>query len=528
MKFEVRETVKNQDPEVVLRALEMCSREVSSDVVRQGDRITVRGLGPSPRSKNKHDITVFRVDVENGETVIQGEVNFQASALLGNTSQQDVVRLKLNDLFEQMRAQIQLDTLRVATYAAARKSAAGTAVIDRSEGPDVDERRASKPSEEKMAPVTPETLTEAMTAAPDSGWGAAALVAEPHAENIPSNSKDEPERVIASYKTLESEPSADAEHTVAPEQRAQPRFYGEPELPEEEPTWQARTAPKSSDEPERVIASKKTFESGPSADAEHADAPEQRAQPRFYGEPELPEEEPTWQARTAPYRLRIEDHRMSGGKRFALWTMALLALLAAAGGGYFYWSHGEFYWLHRETAASPTSAAARAVGVAANPVPKLDTRKAEETSPAKPAPLPESTPESATSGANVSATSSADLKLWLQSWAASMRTKDANAQAAFYADTLDRYLNQRNVSREAVLRDREATIRMRKGLWTVKMADIVIERQTESEADVSLVKHFTDEQQTSEILESFVPTLLKLKRLNGQWRITSEQDLPSL
>jgi hypothetical protein len=93
---------------------------------------------------------------------------------------------------------------------------------------------------------------------------------------------------------------------------------------------------------------------------------------------------------------------------------------------------------------------------------------------------------------------------------------------------MDRYLNQRNVSREAVLRDREATIRMRKGLWTVKMADIVIERQTESEADVSLVKHFMDEQETSEILESFVPTLLKLKRLNGEWRITSEQDLPSL
>jgi hypothetical protein len=464
MKFEIRETVKNPGPEVVLRALETCSREISDDVTRFGDRITVRGLGPSPRSKNRHDNTVFRVNAENGETVILGEVNFQASALLGDTSQEDVVRSKLDDLFEQMRAQIDLDTLRVATYAAARKSAAGTAVVDRSEESDVDTLRASKRSEEKMASsVAPETLIEAMTAAPDLGWSAAELVAEPQVENSPANSKDEPERVIASKKTFGSEQSADAEQTVAPEQRAQPRFYGEPDLFEEEPTWQARTA---------------------------------------------------------PYRIRIEDDLPSGWKRFALWTTMLLALLTVAAEGYFYWSHGEFYWPHREIAASLAPVAAPAVVVAPNPVPKLDTRKAAETNPAKPASLSESTRESATN--------SADLKLWLQNWAASMRTRDANAQAAFYADTLDRYLNQRNVSREAVLRDREATNRMRKGLWTVKMEDVVIERQTGSEAEVRLVKHFMDEQETSEILESFVPTRLTLKRLNGEWKITSEQDQPSL
>jgi hypothetical protein len=471
MKFELRETVKSSDPEVVLRALEMCSREISDDVTRFGDRITVRGLGPSPRSKNKHDNTVFRVNAKNGETVILGEVNFQASALLGDTSQEDVVRSKLDDLFEQMRAQIDLDTLRVTTYAAARKSAAGTAVVDRSDEPDVDPLRTSRPSEEKMAsPVAPETLMEAMNAAPDLGWGAAALVTEPQAENIPSTMKEESERAIASEKTFGSKQSANAEQTVAPEQRAQPRFYGEPDLPEE----------------------------------------------------------PTWQARTAPYRIRIEEDDVTPGwKRFALWTTMLLALLAVGAEGYFYWSHGDFYWPdsefhwpHREIAASPAPVAAPTAGDAPNPVPKLDTRQAAETLSVNPAPLPESAREPTTS--------SAELKLWLQNWAASMRTRDANAQAAFYANTLDRYLNQRNVGREAVLRDREATNRMRKGLWTVKMEDVVIERQTDSEADVRLVKHFMDEQETSEILESFVPTRLTLKRLNGEWKITSEQDQPSL
>jgi len=475
MKFEIRETVKNPDPEVVLRALEMCSREISDDVTRFDDRITVRGLGPSPRSKNKNDNTVFRVNAENGETVIVGEVNFQASALLGDTSQEDVVRSKLNDLFEQMKAQIDLDALRVATYAAARKSAAGTAVVDRSEEPDLDSPRVSKRLEEKMASSeAPETMVEAATAAPDLVWRAGALLAQPQAENIPSNSQKESERVIASKKTFGLEQSKEVEQPVAAEPRAQPRFYGEPDLPEAD----------------------------------------------------LSEDEPTWQAREAPYRLRIEDDLTPGWKRFALWTTMLLALLAAAGEGYFYWSHGEFYrpreinWPHLEIAKSPAPVVAPAVGVAPNPVPKLDTRQAAEAVPAKPAPLPESTP--------VSATSSAELKLWLQNWAASMRTRDANAQAAFYADTLDRYLDQRNVSKEAVLRDREATNRMRKGLWTVKMEDIVIERQTGSEAEVRLVKHFMDEQETSEILESFVPTRLTLKRLNGEWKITSEQDQPSL
>jgi hypothetical protein len=120
----------------------------------------------------------------------------------------------------------------------------------------------------------------------------------------------------------------------------------------------------------------------------------------------------------------------------------------------------------------------------------------------------------------------ADVNTWLVNWAAAMRTRDSNAQAAFYADTVDQYVGKYDVSRDVVQRDREATIRMRKGLWTMKMEKVVIERQTKSEAEIRLVKHFIDEPVPSEIMESFVPTRLTLKRIDGSWRITSEEDLP--
>ncbi len=109
MRFEILETVPTPDREMVLRALEMCSREISSNVVRYGDRITLQGLGPSPRAMNVRDTTVFHVNADNDKTIISGEVSFQASALLGDQSQGDVVRSKLEELFNQMKAQITID-----------------------------------------------------------------------------------------------------------------------------------------------------------------------------------------------------------------------------------------------------------------------------------------------------------------------------------------------------------------------------------------------------------------------------------
>ncbi|NYF90098.1 hypothetical protein RBB79_11015 [Tunturiibacter empetritectus] len=540
MRFEIHETVQTPDPEMVLRALEMCSREISSEVVRSGDRITLRGVGPSPRSKNQHDTTVFCVNAENNETVIQGEVNFQASALLGETSQQEVVRSKLDELFEQMKAQIHLDSMRVAAYTAARKSASSTTgvassttVIDRPEDPNAIELRELEPSEEKVwlseetetlqpsdekaaSAVTPETVMEAMTAAaPDSGWGAAALV-----------DLDEPQGLELPDQRSESPPAPIAEPFIAPPMEYRPA--GIKDGPE-----RATRAIDSAPTATQTTAQTKARTEGQARPTAANQAPLWEAARNPVRYPEFDaglgrEDELTWNARIPPHRLQMEEERTSGWKKFARGIAALAILLALAGVGY------RLYSLHPDLFAYPASIAAKylsspeihAPAVSA-PLPTaplpIDPKASEAPLAMTPSPMPSLPNPTPQPVAN-----SVEVKRWLQGWAASMQTRDATAQASFYADKLDRYLDQRNVGRAAVLRDREATNRMRKGLWTVKMEDIVIERQTESEAQVRLMKHFISEPEQSEILESFVPTRLTLKRIDGRWKITSEQDQPTI
>ena len=112
MRFQTTETVQTPDFEIVLRTLETTLPEISSEVVRDGQRITLRGLGPSPRTRNPRDITILHVSSDGATTVIHADVTFQASALLGATSQDSVVRSKLDYVFDQVRSQLSLETRR--------------------------------------------------------------------------------------------------------------------------------------------------------------------------------------------------------------------------------------------------------------------------------------------------------------------------------------------------------------------------------------------------------------------------------
>jgi ketosteroid isomerase-like protein len=379
MRLEVSETVHTPDPETVLHVLEICSRDVSSDVVRNGHQLMLYGFGPSPRSKNRHDKTVFQVNVENDKTVIHGEVNFQASAFLGDQSQYDVVRSKLDLLFDQVKLNIN------AIQAAPPQSA-----------------------------VIP-------------------IPAPVEARSSPSN--DGP--VPGERMTVASEISTPVESTSQPT------------------------------ELEFVVA--------PTA------------------------AEPQWVLPREKNELKIALEQDSGG-HVGRWMTALVVLIMLISGLYFWYQrHTTLSLPPAQTAPSPAT-----------------TSSIQSDVPAEPATTP---------APNAEQVSAPDPKIWLQDWTSAMRTRDASAQAAFYADTVDFYMGQHNVSRDAVLRDRAATINMRKSLWTVKIEKIAVVQQTDSEAKIHLVKHFIDGPEESESMEWFVPSELVLKRIDGSWKITSERDL---
>lgn len=578
MRFEVRETIHSTDMELVLRALETCSREVSSDVVRYGDRIMLRGFGPSPRAKNVHDTTVFCVNAEDDKTVIQGEVNFQASALLGDQPQDEIVRSKIDDLFELMKAQVRLDTLRAKTYAAARRSVAGSAVTETGKsvngstvngakgyGAQGEEARVLKPT---VVSAPPRTLPEALAAAPDSGL-ATALVDEP--ELAPAA---EPEQITVQERTAAPEETAAAKKIDRAEESVEPKTK-----PEAVPiAGMGQVAgPKRNVEPEKAESEKNL--SPDQSDLLHRVAP-----PRPIAEPRQNFvrgriEEPAWATRAKRDGLDEDsDEQGRSWKLLAVWVVVLASL---SGGAY----QGHLWYLNNQddvrerinvikaqmapsrllVAASPApdpapadivpapsaTAKSQAPNVVKPPLPAVSAQqptalapplsaateppppdvgaadpshasgaKREAAAPAETNPVPSPGADNASSAVGAS-----DLNVWLQEWAAAMRTRNASAQAAFYADSVDRYLDHRNVTRDAVLRDRESTIHMRKGLWTVKMEKVAVIRQTGSEAEIRLVKHFIDESEQSEIMESFVPARLILKKVGKTWRITSEEDL---
>lgn len=141
------------------------------------------------------------------------------------------------------------------------------------------------------------------------------------------------------------------------------------------------------------------------------------------------------------------------------------------------------------------------------------------------APAPAVQASAATPAPPAPAAMPTDVKAWVQAWAAAMSTRDVQAQLAFYATPLDRYFLTPNVSREQLLKNKQAEIDDRKGVWTFKAEDVVVERPTPTRAVVYLNKHIIVELPSSTIQEERIKAQLKLKMVDGEWKITSERTI---
>jgi ketosteroid isomerase-like protein len=118
-----------------------------------------------------------------------------------------------------------------------------------------------------------------------------------------------------------------------------------------------------------------------------------------------------------------------------------------------------------------------------------------------------------------------DPRVWLESWADAMRGQDAGAQASFYADAVEHYALKSNVSNADVWLDKQNAIQSRPKSWTVRLENVVVEPRPDESIRVRLTKHYTSQSDEGRVSERFVHSQLKLRKIDGQWKITSEQNL---
>jgi ketosteroid isomerase-like protein len=120
---------------------------------------------------------------------------------------------------------------------------------------------------------------------------------------------------------------------------------------------------------------------------------------------------------------------------------------------------------------------------------------------------------------------SEDLRRWLEQWAASERTRDAKAQASFYADDVRPYLTLDRATRDVVYQQKQNSIQNRTGLWTFKIENIFIKTESAEEASVLLKKIEMTQTDSVRVSERRTSSFLTLKRKQDGWQITGERDL---
>jgi len=239
LRFQTTETVQTDDSEKVIGALEASLREFSDELRRDGHKIILYGLGPSPRSRNYRDMAFFEVVSKSGITTIYADVSFQASALLGASSQDAVVRSKLNYAFDQVRMQLNLPEAALQTISepGPKASSWDTDKAEREAG-------VSKAAEEvKVAGEDPRTPLSVPIEEPIPLYveeAAAEFKAVP--ETLPLNEEDE--KIPTIEKDAQTEEDAGVSPSKLPEPVSTPPSVSI--LPEAPPALASASAPGSS------------------------------------------------------------------------------------------------------------------------------------------------------------------------------------------------------------------------------------------------------------------------------------------
>lgn len=555
MRFQTTKRMPAQDPDRVLRVLEGCLRSVSNEIVREGGRIKLFGLGPSPRAVNPRDTTVIHVDSQDGITTLHADVSFQASAFLGAEPQDAVVKDKLDRVFEEMRMRLGFESWLGAAYTTAvphvgpetvpaqAQRIAKTVEEPAAAEPEVPEELIADPHaaapHEEIAAAAPVLMDEVESPAvvPESPVEIAAVAG---AEVVPEST---PGAAVVAEPVVTREPVAEPAAAVTPEvvpaPMPEPAMAAEPAAPvaaepvktgERQPAAEtagsevkipgsearaattaafsaavagSRETAKDSKEPKKAVPHR-TVPLVPKLDV-FAPAPKE-ASSQANGAGRRAEFPPTPRSKSDVFQessatkqsgslldtaFEEEQTKKSRHLMWGAWAAAAIVLIVAPAA-----------WLYLPSHISGQ------MGAQAQPTPAA-------------APAPKEIPQATAKipGADE------DPKAVVQDWEAAMESNDAANQAAFYADPMDRYFLRSNVSREQVKADKQSSIEKRKDGWALKMEQVKVTRSGSNSAKVRLIKHFTVREKGKLASEWFVPSALQLIRRNGKWQITSERDL---
>lgn len=492
MRFQMLERLPEGDPEAVLRAMEEGLREISSELSREGHRILLSGLGPSPRAKNRRDRAVIDVTVEDSATIIQVDATYQASAFLGDIPQNAVVEAKLRRVFDEARARMGLKTeappppsFSPAAPAASREESSAAAMrfstamngngaasigtMTEPPAPVMPPIIESKPVETVLAEVPSFHAAEQSPALPASETKSAVI--EPLAE-APATTPEAPPVIteVPPAITVEAAaPSVVDKETVTTPEAIEPQTSKIAPAPIEKETASVSAQPVSRPSP---------------LDETRQDEPKTPVFAAFQSDPKSSEE-------NAP--------KSSRKLRWGAWAAAIIVLVLAP---------AAWLYLPQEFGRSSSPQ---------NPPPAPS-----QPTPAQPTPvqsLPEQ-PKASQPGTED------DPQAMIKDWETALRSTDPALQASFYADPVDRYFLRHNVKKEDVVADKQAAIAKRQGDWTVTLEQIKVRQQSAiSTATVRLIKHYAIHLDGRLTSQWYVPSQLQLKRDDGRWQITSERDL---
>lgn len=499
--------VESPDVELVSRVLETNLRAQWDDVTREGDSIVLRGLGPTHRV-NRNDRAVFSVmAAPGGRTAIEVEATYLASALVGTGApQNEIVQRKLDGVLELVRMDVDLARRR-----AALEKESGWKPVLVGKGTAADGASAIATS----GRVAPDAAAVMQEQTPDQ------VVDTPAEAEIVlpvTRQADEPKRTSDEEQPAEAKsPAASSGDTLqavldrmAGREGAKSRALDTEKDSAEDDVF-------SPNRPDIVRRHKAAIEAAETEMAALLSTTKPAAEWSTAGSPAAGGEELGLIHRGHIAEEQTGARQGKGSSIGLIFTVLLvtfvLAFVAQVG-----WEYRAQIGQRLATWRATWSAERIEQGQDGRPELTPEQQAAQQQAERAAAAA------DAEKAAEAARLAEPDPKQWLQNWAATMNGTDAGAQAAYYADQVDKYFLRYNVSRAEIMAARQDAIARRKGTWTMRLDDVVVAQQTDTAARILFVKYiaFND---GAGLVEQRLPTQIRLKRLDGQWRIVSEQTL---